>query len=167
MCSPASETPSVTLFHKSIQTRQGITFFQSLETFPHCDWRFYLVATLSVNQPASNQATIHEKRHHKWRHTTGRGTNRPCHMLRSTAGRNQTTAGGPQIIGELSWQNTEGVSQHLELILHTLQASLDLQRVVQHLHAAGVRVIPHREGTFDAGHVPPWQKYKSVIKHRK
>lgn len=59
---------------------------------------------------------------------------------------------------ESSWQNGEGVCQHLQLVLHSLQASLDLQRVVQNLHAAGVRVEPHREGTLDAGHVRPLTK---------
>lgn len=58
-----------------------------------------------------------------------------------------------------SWQNTEGICQHLKLILHALQASLDLQRVVQYLHAAGVWIKPHWEGAFDTGHVPPGQRY--------
>lgn len=58
-----------------------------------------------------------------------------------------------------SWQNTEGICQHLKLILYTLQASLDLQRVVQYLHTAGVWIKPHWEGAFDTGHVPPGQTY--------
>lgn len=113
---------------------------------------------MSANQPMSNKQW-QEKQHHNWRYSTKRYWS--CHMLQSTVEWNQTTAGQTQIIGVMgsSWQNTEGICQHLKLILHIFQASLDLQRVVQYLHTAGVWIKPHWEGALDTGHVPPGQRY--------
>lgn len=71
------------------------------------------------------------------------------------------------MLGASSGQNTEGICQHLELIFHSLQASLDLQRVVQHLDAAGVGIVPHGEGTLYAAHVCPGLKRKEVRKQIK
>lgn len=66
-----------------------------------------------------------------------------------------------------SGQDAEGVGQQLQLVLHALQASLDLQGVVQHLDAGGVRVKPDREGSFDTSHVPPSERCGRGQTHKK
>lgn len=88
-----------------------------------------------------------------------------CWTSQSTVERKQTTArwsltwkGG---YGGVSlWQHTEGICQCLQLILQSIQASLNLQWVVQDLDAAGVGVISHWKGALDAGHVCPGPRYE-------
>lgn len=156
---PVSKTPS---FHKWTQT-----VLEAFYLWKHCNLRFYLVATLSANQPVSNKQRLMRNSI-----ITGGTAQKDEHIGLVTCRRAQRRGteqqqGGHRLLGRSSWQNTEGICQRLKLILHPLQASLDLQRVVQHLHAAGVRIEPNREGAPDTGHVPPWQRYKEVRETKK
>ena len=131
-----------------------------LETSPSPCWVFNGCTFNSVPQ----QATTHQ-RQHQTRGTAQRERERERdeHIglvytsdIAEHSGE-EANSSGMMVTqwGAPSWQDTEGVCQHLQLVLHSLQASLDLQRVVQDLDAAGERVEPHREGTLDPGHVSP------------
>lgn len=46
-------------------------------------------------------------------------------------------------------QSTEGVTDDVQLMSQLLHHAVDAGSVFENVHALGVRVVPHREGTLD------------------
>lgn len=139
----------MSLLHPNPTKRQNKT---SLEAFCTLHFEVSVVATLRVNQADFSTNSVSG-----WRYGTERETRRSAHAL-DTAELNREEANNSRTITKermSSRQNHKGVCQHLKLILHTFQSSLDLQGVVQDFDSASVRIKADREGTLDASYVSP------------